>query len=130
MSLPGSKLKPPMYPPLNPDEADRLLSPGGSPRRQPVDFDFQDFTFLADESATITESWYSHAKAFFNIRLGDCPLPPPTPPGPTITESWYSHAKAFFNIRLGDCPPRPRPAAAAGTATTGLGQRTCRMRSI
>ena len=69
-SLCGSKLKPPLYPPTDADAEERLLDPRGPPKQVPEHFNFQQFTYFADESATITESWYRNARAFFNIRLG------------------------------------------------------------
>ena len=75
----GSKLKPPLNPPMNVEETELLLEPRGPPKPVPKNFNFQDFTFYADESATMTESWYKNARAFFNIRLGDFTLPAKSP---------------------------------------------------
>ena len=60
---------------MNLDETEMLLNPKGPPKPVPKHFNFRDFTFYVDESATMTESWYRNARAFFNIRLGDSLLP-------------------------------------------------------
>ncbi|KAK7097364.1 uncharacterized protein [Littorina saxatilis] len=65
-----SKMKPPLYPAFNVTELERLTNPKGPPKKVSDNFNFHAFTFTADESATITESWYRHAKSFFHIRLG------------------------------------------------------------
>ncbi|KAL8598729.1 hypothetical protein ACOMHN_033293 [Nucella lapillus] len=70
-----SKLKPPLRPPVNDDLLDYLEEIDNAKKKKAKksarpQFMYQDFTFMADESASITESWYRQARAFFHVRLG------------------------------------------------------------
>lgn len=68
-----SKIEVPLHLPINVSSLERAMdsrAPFKALASCKNSFDYRDFTFFADESAAITESWYRASRSFFNLKLG------------------------------------------------------------